>query len=155
MGLGGGVVAGGPAGRVQEPLVQHGGVGAAGVALLGQPVAQPLGGEPVGAVLGVEAGQEREADLGVDVFEQADGAGQDVAQVRAELVGRGDTVFDQVLAGTAGTAQGDGGLGVGDQRSEPGPVGAQGVGQHVGVEPVVLVAGRAVAAAQVLDLVRD
>ena len=43
---------------------------------------------------------------------------------------------------------------VGDQRPQPGPVGAQGVGQHERVEPVVLVAGRAVAAAQVLDLVR-
>ena len=47
-----------------------------------------------------------------------------------------------------------GGLAVGGQRPQPGPVGAQGVGQHERVEPVVLVAGRAVAAAQVLDLVR-
>ena len=86
--------------------------------------------------------------------EQADGAGQHVAQVRAELVGRGDTVVDQVLAGAAGAAQRDGGVGVGYQRPQPGPVGAQGVGEHEGVEPVVLVAGRAVAAAQVLDLVR-
>ena len=46
------------------------------------------------------------------------------------------------------------GVAVAGQRPQPGPVGAQRVGQHVGVEPVVLVAGRAVAAAQVLDLVR-
>src|SRR5450631_1211698 len=37
---------------------------------------------------------------------------------------------------------------------QPGAVGAQGVGEHVGVEAVVFVAGRAVAAAQVLDRVR-
>ena len=42
----------------------------------------------------------------------------------------------------------------GDQGPQPGPVGAQRVGQHERVEPVVLVAGRAVPAAQVLDLVR-
>ena len=143
-----------PAGRVQEPLVQHGGVDPAGVGLLGQPVAQALGGEPVGAVLGIEAGQERQGDLGVDVGEQAHGAGEDVTQVRPELVGRCDTMFDQVLAGPAGPSQRDGGLGVGDQRPQPGPVGAQRVGQDVGVESVVLVTGRAVAAAQVLDLVR-
>ena len=40
------------------------------------------------------------------------------------------------------------------QRSQPGAVGAQGVGQHERVESVVLVAGRAVAAAQVFQLVR-
>ena len=146
--------AGGAAGRGEQAGVQHGGVDPAGVALLGQPVAQPCGREPVGPVLGVEAGQERQADRGVEVGEQADGAGEDVAQVGAQLVGRGDAVLDQVLAGPAGAAQRDGGVGVGDQRAQPGPVGAQGVGQHVGVEPVVLVAGRAVAAAQVLDLVR-
>ncbi len=38
--------------------------------------------------------------------------------------------------------------------TQSGPVGAHGVGEHERVEAVVLVAGRAVAAAQVLDLVR-
>ena len=37
--------------------------------------------------------------------------------------------------------------------AQPASVGAQGVGQHVGVEPVVLVPGRAVAAAEVLELI--
>ena len=91
---------------------------------------------------------------GVDVGEQADGAGEDALRrcARSWLASR-DPVADQVLAGAAGAAQRDGGRGVGDQWAQPGAVGAQGVGQHVGVEPVVLVAGRAVAAAQVLDLV--
>ena len=80
--------------------------------------------------------------------------GKTLLQVGAQLVGHRDAVADQVLAGPAGAAQRDGGRAVGDQRAQPGPVGAQGVGQHERVEPVVLVAGRAVAAAQVLDLVR-
>jgi hypothetical protein len=75
-------------------------------------------------------------------------------QVGAQLVGGADSVRDQVAAGAAGAAQ-RGGLGaVGDQRVQPGPVGAQRVGEDERVEPVVFVAGRAVAAAQVLDLVR-
>ena len=64
-------------------------------------------------------------------------------------------VGDQVLAGPAGArAARSVAAAVRDQRPQPGPVGAQRVGQHERVEPVVLVAGRAVAAAQVLDLVR-
>ena len=47
----------------------------------------------------------------------------------------------------------DGGGGVGDELAQPGAVGAQGVGQHERVESVVLVPGRAVAAAEVVDLV--
>jgi hypothetical protein len=53
----------------------------------------------------------------------------------------------------ARTAELHGGGGVGDERAQPGAVGAQGVGQHEGVEAVVLVPGRSVAAAQVVDLV--
>ena len=106
-------------------------------------------------VLGVEPGQERKADRGVEVLEESDcgrggrcagarGAGSPAAtrcltrSLRARQARRSATVVSAV----------------GDQGPQPGPVGAQGVGQHVGVEPVVLVSGRAVAAAKVLDLVR-
>ena len=126
---------------------------AAAIACVGQPRGQAGDREPVGAVLAVEAGQERQADRAVDRGEQADGAGEHDLQVRAQLIGYRDAVGDEVLAGAAGLAQRDGGRGVGQQRVQPGAVGAQGVGQHEGIEAVVLVAGRAVAAAQVLDLV--
>ena len=49
-GLADGVATGGAAGGVLQALVQRGGVGAAGVALGGQPVAQAFGREPVDAV---------------------------------------------------------------------------------------------------------
>jgi hypothetical protein len=84
---------------------------------------------------------------------QTDRAGEHDFQVRAQLVGHGDSMGDEVFAGAAGVAQGDGGRGVGQQRVQPCSVGAQGVGKHERVEPVVFVAGRAVASAQVLDLV--
>ena len=72
--------------------------------------------------------------------------------MRAQLVGHRDPVGDQVFAGADGLAQrGRGGL-IDQQRAQPAPVGAHDIGQHVGVEPVVLVAGRAVAGAQVLQL---
>ena len=61
---------------------------------------------------------------------------------------------DQVLAGPHRHPQRDGCLASRVSGRSRRPVGAQHVSQHVGVEPVVLVAGRAVAAAQALDLVR-
>jgi hypothetical protein len=45
------------------------------------------------------------------------------------------------------------GCGVDDQGPQPSVVGAHDVGQDVGVEPVVFVSDRAVAAPQILDLV--
>ena len=78
--------------------------------------AKALRGEPVGLVLGGESGQERHADRGVDLGEQTDRAGEDVAQVGSKLVGDGDSVADQIFAGTAGAAQRDGVVGVGVSR---------------------------------------
>ena len=111
-------------------------------------------GEPVGSLLAVEAVQETQADRGVDVGEQADRAGEHQLQVGAELVGHRDPVGDEILPGPAGLPQSDGLRAVRDKRPEPGPVGTQRVGQHERVESVVLVAGRPVPAAEVLDLVR-
>ncbi len=142
------------AGCAGQAGVQHGGVGAPGVADGVQPLAQAGGGEPVGAVLGVEPGQERHADLRVDLGEQPDGAGEGVVQVGAQLVGQPDAVVDEVFAGAAGAAQRDGLGAVWGEWAQPGPVGAQGVGEHEGVEAIVFVTCRAVASAQVLDLVR-
>src|SRR5271170_3490119 len=153
-GVGQAVVAGGAAGCGGQPGVQDGGVGAAAVAGAGQPGSQAPGAEPVGAVLGVEAGEEAQADRRVDLGEQPGAARERKLQVGAELVRGRDPVADEVLTSPAGAAQADRGRAVGDQRCQPGAVGAQGVGQDERVEPVVLVAGRAVPAAQVLDLVR-
>jgi hypothetical protein len=97
--------------------------------------------------------KNEQADRRVEVGEQSDCAGEHDVQVRAQLVGHGDAVGDEVFAGATGLAQGDGGRGVGQQRVQPGSVGAQGVGEHERVEAVVFVAGRTVATTQVLDLV--
>ena len=50
-------------------------------------------------------------------------------------------------------AQRHGGWAVGSQRAQAGAVGAQGIGEHEGIEAIVFVAGRTVASAQVLNLV--
>ena len=137
-----------------ETGVQHAGIDAAAVTACGQPGSQPLRREPVGAVLAVEAGQEGQAHWGVDLGEQADGTGEHSLEVFAQLVFHTDTVADQVFAGSAGAAQREGGIAVGGQRPQPSSVGTQRVGEYERVEPVVLVAGGALAPAQVLDLVR-
>src|ERR1700722_7702378 len=80
-GLGGRVGSGEAAGRGGQPGVQDGGVSAAAVADAGQPPAEPGRGEPVGPVLGVEAGQERQADRRVELSEQPGGGGEDIVQV--------------------------------------------------------------------------
>src|SRR5579875_3172711 len=153
VGLGGSLGARGAPGRGGEPRVQGGGSDAAAVADADQPGGEAPGGEPVSAVLAVEAGEEAQADRAVDLREEADGAREGALEVGAQLVGERDSVSDQVLARPAGGPQGDGGRAVGDERAQPDPVGAEGVGEDEGVEAVVLVAGRAVAGAQVLELV--
>ncbi len=127
----------------------------AAVASGGQPAGQALDRQPVRAVLAVETGQKRqkrEADRRVKVSEQPH-TRKDDAQVRAQLIGQRNPVGDEVFAGAAGPAQGGRGRGVGQQGAQPGPVGAQRVGEHERVEPVVLVASRAVTTAQILQLV--
>jgi len=104
---------------------------------------------------GREAGQEGERDLAVELVEQPDHARVGELQVCAELVVRGDACLDQVGAGTDEHARPDGGVAVDGERGEPSAVGAQDVGEEVGVEAVVLVAGGAVADAQGADLARD
>src|SRR5580704_5298846 len=154
VGFGGAVLAGRAARGRPQPGVQDGGVDPAAVAGASQPGGHAPGREPVGAVLAVEAGQERQADRGVELGEQADGAGEDPLEVLAQLVGDADPVADEVLAGPAGAAQGRGRGGVRDQGPQPGAIRTQRVGQDERVEPVIFVPGRAIAAAQVLDLVR-
>src|SRR5215212_1916322 len=102
VGLGVAVVAGCATGGGDEPGVQLGGVDPAAVADAGQPRGQTFRAEPVGPVLAVEPGQERQADRGVNLGEQPDGAGEGGAEVGAELVGHRDPVVDQVFAGPAG-----------------------------------------------------
>jgi hypothetical protein len=90
----------------------------------------------------------------VELAEQASRSRERAQQVGAQLVAHRDPVTHQILAGPAGLAQRGRGRAVGDQRPQPGPVGAQHVREHVGVEPVVLVARRPVAGPQVFDLPR-
>ena len=95
--------------------------------------------------------------MSVDVPEQPnqpDRAGQGGLQVRAQLVGHRDPGRDQVRAGSHRHPQRDCCRRVHAQRPQPRPISAHGVSQHERVEPVVLVAGRAVAATQATDPVR-
>ena len=137
------VVAGGAAGCGGQAGVQYGGVGAAAVALaLASQAASRLGDSQSARSWAVEAGQERQADRRVDarrtgptapgkaIYAGGRAAGWRTAtrwrtrSLRARQAWRRVTV-----AGLSG-----------DQRAQPGPVGAQRVGQHERVEPVILVA---------------
>ncbi len=155
LGSGGGFGSGGAARGLVQVVPQPVEVGQVVVAHRPQPVPQSGAGEPVGLVLAGEPGQEPQRDRGVDVAEQPDHAGQRGLQVGAELVGHRHPGMDEVLACPHRHPQGHGGLAVASQQLQPSTVGAQHIGQHVAVERVVLVAGRPVPAAEVLQLVRS
>jgi hypothetical protein len=118
VGAGGAVGSDRSAGRGLQVGVEVGGVLAAAVADTAQPGRQAFDAEPVGAFLGVEAGQESQADLGVEVVEETHGAGERGLQVRTELVAQCHAVLDQLTAGTDGGAQRLGGLTVVGQRPQ-------------------------------------
>ncbi len=153
MGFGGAVFADGAAWGGGETGVQYGWVGSAAVADAGQPCGEPFGREPVGAFLAIEAVQKRQADLAVDVGEQTYGAREHTAQVFTQLVSQAHAVVDQVLAGAASAAQRVRGGAVRCERPQPGAIGTQRVSEHECVEAIVLIAGRTVSAAQILDLI--
>ena len=72
--------------------------------------------------------------------------------MRRQLLGQRGAVTDEVLARPHGGPQGHGLGGIGAQRPQALAIGAQGVGEDVGIGAVVLVAGEAVAGPQRLDL---
>ena len=76
VGFGGSVFADGTAWCGGQAGVEDRSVGAAAVADAGQPSGESFGREPVGAVLAVEAVQECQADLAVDVSEESDAPGK-------------------------------------------------------------------------------
>ena len=78
--------------------------------------------------------------------------GKTAFQLGGELVDQPDAGLDQLLAGPGQGAQHLGGVAVLGQRGEPVPVGAQHVGEQVGIAGVGLGAGAGVAGAQSLDL---
>ena len=135
-----------PRRRGGQAGVQYGGVDPAAVADAGQPGGEPAGREPVGPVLAVEAGQERQADGAVEVGEQADGTGEEPRRWARSWLASATRWATRSLRARQVARSADGGGAVWDQRPQPGPVGAQRVGEDEGVEPVVLVARRAVAA---------
>lgn len=142
-----------PAGKAPGPqLLRAGGLSPAGQGL--QPGGEVVLAQLAGRVLRAEPGQERQADPAVQLREQGGPGGERGGQVGAQLVAGRDPVAGQVAAGADGRAQREGRGRVRDQRPQPDPVGAQHAGQHEGVEPVVLGAGRPVTRPQVLHLPR-
>ncbi|MDB5064917.1 MAG: hypothetical protein JWM18_1351 [Chloroflexi bacterium] len=122
--------------------------GAPGVGAGAQPGGETRLREPGGLGGGGEAFQEAEADRAVEVGEEADGAGEDELELGAQLVGGGDAVGHQVLAGPHRGAQREGGGRVRLERLPAVAVGAQAVREDEGITAVVLVAGQPVAGAQ-------
>ena len=152
-GMSGPVLPGRAVGRGPQPRAQHAGRSRVAPRREGlQPAVDGLLIELASGVLTAEAGQERQADRAAQVEEQPDRGGERHGQVGAQLVACRHPVRDQILAGPHRGAQRGRRGRVRDQRPQPGPVGAQRVGQHERIEPVVLGPGRPVPRPQVLHL---
>ena len=131
--------------------MQLGAAAPAAVALPGQPGLEASGAEPGGFLRAGEARQERLGDGGVEPGEEPDRAREDERQVGLELLHEPDPGAHEVLARSHARTERHRGRGVGHERAQAVAVGAQDVGEDVGIGAVVLVAGAAVAAAQGLD----
>jgi len=124
---------------------------AAAVRVGAQPGGQTLGGQPACLVGTGEALQEAQADVTVEVAEEADRAREDQQEVGAELIGGGHPRGHQILAGAHRSSERECCRRVRFEGWPAMTVGAQAFGEHVGVAAIVLVARQAKARAQRLD----
>jgi hypothetical protein len=141
----------GPGGALRSRRSSSAAGAPTGVGVGAQPGGQAALGEPGRLVRRREALQEAQRDRAIELGEDADGAGEHELEMGAQLVGGRDAGGDQVPAGPHCGAQGQGLGRVGVQRGPAMAVGAQAIGQHVGVAAIGLVAGQAVAGAQAHD----
>ncbi len=148
LGLGFAGAVGGSAAQAGEEVVRR---PAAAIAVLGEKGGEALLAQAGGAVGCRLALQEGERDRRVDIGEDRGGAAPEALEQAAELVGQRDALGHQVLAGADERAQHLDLVGAWPQRPEAVAVGAQDVGEHVGVARIALAAGGAVAGPARLD----
>ena len=134
-----------------QAVEQLGGGAPAAITVLGQEGPQALLAEPRGAVGGGITLGEGERDRAVDVGEDGGGAGPEALEQAPELVGQGDPLGDQVIAAAHQRAQRPDLVRAGRERAEAVAIGAQDIGQHVGVAGIALTAGGAITRPAGLD----
>ena len=106
---------------------------------------EAIGAEPGGTVGGGKGVEEVEGDGAADVGEDAGGTGPEGLQQAAELIGELDARGDQVVAGADGGAKGLGLVRRRTKGTEAMAVGAEDVGEDVGVAGIALGEGGTVA----------
>ena len=117
---------------------------------------RPSGRAATACSMRLEVGQEGKGDRAVDIGEDRGRAGPEALEQAAELVGEADTGGDQVVAAAHQRAQRPDLLGDRGERCEAVAVGAQDVGEHVGVARIAFAAGGTVArAARLHDVGMD
>ena len=134
-----------------QAVEQLGGGAPAGITVLGEEGPQALLAEPRGAVGGGIALGESERDRAVDFGEDRGGAGPEALEQAPELVGQGDPLHHQVIAGAHQRAQRPDLVRAGRERAEAAAIGAQDIGEHIRVAGIALTAGGAIARPAGLD----
>jgi len=132
-------------GRRAQALQELAGRASAAVGVLLEEALEALGPEARGA-LGAGVGvEEGEGDGAVEGGEDRYGPGPEALQQAAELIGELAASGDQIVAGADGGTQRLGAVGGSAQRPEAVAVGAQDVGEDVGIAGIALAEGGAVA----------
>src|SRR6185503_11183800 len=120
---------------------QLGGCPSPAIAVLGKKGGQALLAEAGGAGRCRVSQQEGQRDRRVDVGEDGCGAGPEAIEQAAQAVGQSQPFGDEIVAGSGQRAQSLDLVGAGFERAEAVTVGAQNVGEHVGIAGVALAAG--------------
>jgi len=136
-----------------EAFEQLGRVTASGVAVAGEEARQALGAEASSPPRRGIAFEEGEGDRRVDVGEDDGRTGPEALEQSSELVGERDALGDEIVPATHQRPQGSDLVGERLERAEAVAIGAQDVGEDVGIAGVALAAGGPVARPARLELV--
>jgi hypothetical protein len=140
--------------RRAEAGEQLGHGAAAAVRVLAEELRETLLAEAHRAVRRGVAGEEGERDGRVDVGEDRSRPGPEALEERAQLIGEGDTLGDEVVAAAHERAQGARIVGGRTQRPEPVAVGPEHIGEDERVAGIALAAGGRVAGPTRFERVR-
>ncbi len=128
-----------------QPGQQFGGGAAAAVGVTAEELGQAALAEPLGALGGGVAREERQGNRRIDIGEDRRGPRPEALEERPELIGQGDALGDEVIATPDQSAEGAGLVRQGLQGTKAVPIGSEQIGEQVGVAGVALAAGCGVA----------
>jgi len=138
-------------GSSAQPSEHIGNAAPATILVLGKEGSHALLTQAVGAFGCGIALEEGQCDRACDVGEQTGGARPEAFEQGSQLVGEHESCGDEIVTAAHQRAQRLDGIGLGPERGQPVPVGAQDVGKDVGIARIALGGNGAIARPACLD----